>query len=118
MGLIQAFIILWLGQTYLKLFRLSGDQILLGIPLLTSLSWFPPTILFAAFFPLANTTIKKAAYILAFASGTAIVQHFLLEPLGMWKNLHWNTFYSFLLAIVTHSIMTFYYLVNFRKHSI
>jgi hypothetical protein len=112
MGLVQAFVVLYLGHAYLKLFNLSGDQTFLGIPLLTALSWVPPSILFAAYFPWANTVLKKAAYILAFASGTAAVQQFLLMPLGMWKNIHWSTFYTFLLAVVTHSIMTVYYLIS------
>ena len=114
MGLIQASIVLFLGQVLFKFWRIVGDPTLLGIPVLTAVSWVPPAIIFARFFSWPKTGIQKYAYVLLFAFGTAFTQY-LQSLVGMWVNLRWNPFFTFLLALVTHSIMTGYLILNEKK---
>lgn len=112
-GLVQAFVVMGVGQYY-GLFRAVGDPNLLGIPLLTSISWIPPVIVFARFFQLADNIWKVAGYVLVFASGTAMVQYF-QKLLGMWESVNWNPFYTFLLAMATHSLMAGYLMLRREK---
>lgn len=113
-GLVQAVIVLWVGQSYFKLFKFVGDPTLFGIPMIVSLIWIPPAIVFAKYFHLANTLLKKGAYILVFATGSALGQY-ALDLLGMFASVRWNPFDTFLLATVTHSIMTVYLILRKNK---
>lgn len=105
LGLIQAAFLLWLGQSYLRFFLLVGDPVLFGIPLLSTVSWIPPTIIFAYYSPLADSPVKKIAYVLFFATGAVFVQYS-MALMGLWKSLRWNLLYTFILAIFTHTLMT------------
>jgi len=113
LGIVQAIFILWIGQHYLGLFLAKGDPTLFGVPIFVTLVWFPPTVIFAYFFPRADTTLKKFLYIFMFASGTTVGQ-IVLENFGLWVSLKWNPIYTFLLALVTHSIMTMV-LLRFKR---
>lgn len=114
LGLVQAVVVLWLGQSYFKVFNFVGDPTLFGVPMITSLIWIPPAILFAKYFYLAETLPRKGAYILVFALGSALGQYG-LSLLGMFESLRWNVLDTFLLALVTHSIMTVYLILRHKK---
>lgn len=59
-------------------------------------------------FPGAATVIGIVAHLV----NTAV--QYILELPGMWVSLRWSPFYTFLLAVVTHSIMTGYLLIRYR----
>ncbi|MEW6623899.1 MAG: hypothetical protein AB1420_12365 [Bacillota bacterium] len=105
LGFVQAILLNRITMRTYKLWRLPGDILIGGIPLFAALSWFPPAIIFAYYFPLTYNWIWKAAYIFFFAAGTTIAQH-IQKRIGMWENINWKTIYTFPLAIVTHFIMT------------
>jgi hypothetical protein len=115
MGLIPAFGILWLGQVYFKFFRLIGAPALIGISILAAVAWIPPAILFAFYYPIKGLLWQKIGMVIVFASATTVVQY-LLDLLGMWQNIRWSPFYTFLLAIVTHTIMGFYVQIKRKKY--
>lgn len=105
MGFVQAVILNWITVRKHKLWKLPGDILLAGIPVLTSLSWIPPTILFANFYPAAKKWLWKALYVTLFAFGTTLIQSS-QKQLGMWENIKWKDIYTFPLALFTHFIMT------------
>ncbi len=115
MGIFLAIMIQWLGQTYFKLWYLPSDIQILGIPVFTVISWFPPTIIYAAFFPRDRKWYKIAGYILLFAAGSAAVQY-VMTILDMWVNLRWNSWYTLILAILAHMLITVYILT--RRHEV
>ncbi|MEW5920040.1 MAG: hypothetical protein AB1796_03605 [Bacillota bacterium] len=104
LGFVQAVILNWITVRNHKLWRLPGDILLSGIPILTSLAWIPPSIIFANFFPTAKSWFWKATYILFFAAGTTIIQYG-QKCLGMWENIKWKDLYTFPLAVLTHTLM-------------
>lgn len=110
-GFAQACVIQYLGQVLFKFWRIAGDPTLLGIPVLTAVSWIPPAAIFARFFSWMKTGLEKAAWVLFFAGGTAIA-NYLQSLVGMWVNLRWNPFFTFLLALAAHSIMTGYLMIS------
>lgn len=114
LGIVQAMAILWFGQTFFKVFLVKGDPTILGIPVSITLMWFPIAVIFAYFFPRMDTLLKKVVYIMVFAVGSSLGQ-FTLENLGLWESLRWNPLYTFLLAIVTHSILSGVLLVIARS---
>lgn len=105
LGFGQAVILAWLAMGRLKLWKLPGDILLSGIPVFTSMSWIPPAVLFAHYYPAGKSWFFKAAYVLFFAAGTALVQHG-QRIAGMWENIRWKDIYTFPLALLTHSIMS------------
>jgi hypothetical protein len=113
-GLVFALIILGIGQGLLNLFTLVGDPTFLGIPLITSVLWIPPTIVFAYFFSFTYELYQRIILIVSFATGTAAFQY-LLKEFDMWESRLWSPIYTFLLAILTHSLMTAYLLLNKKK---
>lgn len=107
MGFVQAIIINWPAIYLFRLWRLPGEVFVGNVPIFVSLSWIPPTIIFANFFPAAKGLIIKAVYILIFASGTGVIQ--LLQGLiGIWESLRWNFVRTFFMALVTHTIMSLF----------
>jgi hypothetical protein len=71
------------------------------------IAWIPSAIIFAAYFPKNKPWHYYPGYILIFAFGAVGMQVF-LEQIGLWESIRWNTFLTFLLALVPHSIMTIY----------
>ena len=106
-GFVQAIVITWLLQVYLKVFRLAGDPTFFGIPIFTAIAWIAPTIIFAAYFPKNKTWYYYPGYILVFAFG-AVGTQMVLEQMGLWESIRWNPVLTFLLALVPHSIMSIY----------
>jgi len=94
-----------IGVRNKKLWKLPGDILFAGIPILTSLSWIPTSIVFANFYPYAKKRLWKALYIIFFAVGTTLIQR-TQRIVGMWENIKWKDVYTFPLALVTHLIMT------------
>lgn len=116
MGIVQAIVVLLFGQTVLKLFRLVGDPTLIGIPILTTLSWGPPAIVFVRFLSFQDNLLERVVLIGLFAAGAALAQ-IVLEFLGMWQSLRfWSPFWTFVLALGTHSVMTIYYVARYEKY--
>lgn len=107
LGFVQAVLLTGVCMRKLNLWKLPGDILVCGIPILTATAWIPPTILFANFFPAAKSRLLKGAYILLFAAGTTLAQH-KLRLLGMWENIRWKDIYTFPLAILTHTIMAIF----------
>lgn len=107
MGLVQAIFIMWAGHSYLTLFESLGDPKVLGVPVFTSLSWVPVSMIFARFFPIGGSTAVRIGYILMFAVGASIGQY-TIEALGMWRSVRWSVLDTFLLAVMTHAFMTAY----------
>lgn len=105
LGFGQAVILAWLAMGRLKLWKIPGDIMFSGIPVFTSISWIPPAILFVNYYPASKSWFYKAAYILFFAAGTALVQHG-QRIAGMWENIRWKDIYTFPLALLTHTIMS------------
>ncbi|WP_028306316.1 hypothetical protein [Desulfitibacter alkalitolerans] len=103
-GFIQAVILNWYAVRNHKLWKLPGDILLYGIPLLTCISWIPPSIIFAYNFPYKKEFCWKALYVLLFAFGTTVSQY-VQGLIGMWDSKTWKTLYTFPLAICTHCIM-------------
>ena len=103
----QAVILAWLTMRRLKLWKIPGDIMFSGIPVFTSISWIPPAILFANYYPAGKSWFYKAGYILFFAAGTALVQHG-QRITGMWENIRWKDIYTFPLALLTHSVMSIF----------
>lgn len=104
LGFVQAVVLNAVCVGKLKLWKLPGDLFLAGIPLFTALAWIPPAILFANFFPAAKSRLLKSAYILLFAAAATFTQK-RLRLMGMWENIRWKDFYTFPLAILTHTLM-------------
>ena len=114
MGFVQAVFVTGIGVRNKKLWKLPGDILFNGIPILTSLSWIPTSIIFANFYPAAKKRIWKTLYIMFFAAGTVLIQRF-QRVIGMWENIKWKDSYTFPLALVTHLIMTVF-LPLFKIH--
>lgn len=75
--------------------------------LLPTIAWFFPVVIFGHFFPRTDSLVAIAAYVLLWAAGSVLAQWIFLL-LGMWQNRHWSSFSTFLLAIVTHSVLAYY----------
>lgn len=104
LGFVHAIILNWFAVKKYKLWKMPGDILIYGIPLFTCLSWIPPSIIFAYYFPYGKTLTWKAGYILFFALGTNITQY-IHGVIGMWESMKWKPFFSLPLAILTHTIM-------------
>ena len=109
LGFFFAAIVNWLGVNMLG-WLMPGDILLLGIPLFSSLYFIPVAIGFAHYYPLKKDWMVKVDYVLLFAAITTFLQS-LQAILGMWQGAFgWNVAYTFILAIVIHTVMTAYYL--------
>lgn len=91
----------------LNLWNLVGTIKIFNISILPAVAWFFPVVIFANFFPKSDLVISKILYILMFATGSVVVQYG-FAILGMWENINWNLFYTFLLATGTHTFLTLY----------
>ena len=107
LGFVQAVILKWFAVRKYKLWKIPGDILLKGIPILTCISWIPPAILYAYYFPYGKRLSWKTGYILLFALGTTIAQY-IQGLIGMWESKKWKPIYTFPLAILTHTIMTIF----------
>ncbi len=105
LGLVLAFIIIGLGQVQFNFFRVVGDPTIFGIPLISSLAWIPPVIIYAYYFEHTDTPLKKVVLLLIFAAGATFAQY-VLEIAGMWENINWRISYTFAMATVTHTIIS------------
>ena len=105
MGLVQAVVLLWLGQVYLQVFRLSGDPTAFGIPMIASFSWLPAVVLFAYYFIQTSSAVKRIGLVLLFAAGSVVVQY-ILQRAGLWENLNWNLYYTFMLTLAAHTLIS------------
>jgi len=103
-GFLHAVILNWLAVKTYKLWKLPGDILINGIPVLTCISWLPPAVLFAYFFPYDKKAIWKVAYIFFYSIGTTIVQY-IQGLIGMWESKNWKPIYTLPLSFLTHSIM-------------
>lgn len=86
---------------------IGGIELFDDFPILPSICWFFPTVIFGCYFPKSDSFIARAGLVLLFAAGSVVAQ-LVFEELGMWKSIHWNLFYTFLLAITTHTILSLY----------
>ena len=75
LGFIQAVILKWLAVKKYKLWKIPGDILLGGIPILTCLSWIPPSMIYAYYYPFGKRLFWKIGYMLLFAFGTTIAQY-------------------------------------------
>lgn len=120
LGFVQAVILKWFAVKKYKLWKIPGDILIKGIPILTCISWIPPAILYAYYFPYGKKLSRKTGYIFLFALGTTIAQY-IQGLIGMWESKKWKPIYTFPLAITTHSIMTiflpFFKLNRIRENS-
>ena len=107
LGFVQAVIVTGIGVRNHKLWKLPGDILFGGIPILTSLSWIPTTLVFANFYPATKKWIWKALYVMVFGMGTTVIQYF-QRLMGMWENIKWKDIYTFPLALFTHWLMTIF----------
>ena len=116
LGLVQALVLLWFGQVYLKVFYFIGDPTFLGVPLLTSLTWIPLVILFAHYFTKSHSRMVKLLLIPLFSIGTGMGQY-TIEIIGLFQSLRWSPVYTFFLALGTHSLMAgvLLYIRNFKR---
>lgn len=105
LGLVQALVLLRLGQAQFNLVRAVGDPTIFGTPILASLAWIPPVIIYAYYFQSTDTPFKKVVLLLIFATGATFVQY-VLDLAGMWTNINWNLGYTFATATVTHIIIS------------
>lgn len=104
LGFVQAVLLNFIAVKKYKLWKLPGDILYKGIPLLTSLSWIPPSIVYAYYYPYHEKFRWKSAYTMLFAVGTAIVQY-VQGLVGMWESKNWRPIYTLPLALLTHTIM-------------
>lgn len=86
---------------------IGGIKLFGYIPILPSIAWFFPTVMFGNFFPKSDSWVVRGGWILLFALGSVVLQY-VFDVLGMWRSIHWNLFYTFLLAVTTHTLLTFY----------
>ena len=107
LGFVHAIMLNLLVVKAYRLWKLPGDILIYGIPLLTCVSWIPPSIIFAYYFPYGKKIITKAGYILTYAVGTTVVQY-IQGLIGMWESKKWKPIYTFPLAIITHTTMTLF----------
>lgn len=109
-GFFLAVVFNWLGMNMFG-FSMPGDIALFGIPFFSSLYFLPLAIGFAHYYPLKNKDrLIKIDYVLLFAAITTFLQS-LLAIFGMWKGAYgWNVAYTFILAVIMHTIMTVYFL--------
>jgi hypothetical protein len=114
MGFVQAIFWLWLLQSYLKVFRIVGDPTVFGVPIITTIAWVPPSILFAYYFTNLHTFVERAALVLFFASGAALITY-IVDTAGLWENIRWSPFHSFFLATFTHILISIYILKTRNK---
>lgn len=105
LGFVQAVILKLIAFKKYKLWKLPGDILIYGIPILTCLAWVPPSMIFAYYFPSGKKLSWKTGYIMLFAIGTTIIQY-IQGLIGMWESKKWKTIYTLPLAITTHTIMT------------
>ncbi|SDG31886.1 hypothetical protein [Desulfosporosinus hippei] len=106
LGLVPAIFLNWITVKTYRLWRLPGDILLNGVPILACVSWIPPAAIFANYFPYRKNLTWKTSYILLFSLGTTIVQ-LVQQTIGMWENKKWKTPYTLPLAILTHTSMAF-----------
>ncbi len=104
-GFTQAIFLNWYSVRNNQLWKLPGDLLIKGIPVLTCLSWISPSIIFAYYFPYNKLPLVKSIYILLFASGTTLAQYF-HGIVGMWESKNWKPIYTLPLSIATHVFMT------------
>ncbi|KGK91901.1 hypothetical protein DP73_00800 [Desulfosporosinus sp. HMP52] len=116
LGFVPAIFLNWFTVKTYRLWRLPGDILLNGIPILACVSWLPPAAIFGNYFPYRKNLTWKTGYILLFSLGTTMVQS-LQSAMGMWENKNWKTLYTLPLAILTHTSMTFL-LPLFKLHKI
>lgn len=118
LGFIQAVLLNLFALNKYKFWKLPGDILICGIPLLTCLSWIPTSIIFAYYYPYGKKLFWKTGYILFFAVGTTIAQY-LHGLIGMWESKNWRPIFTFPLAIITHINMAvclpLFKLDNIRK---
>lgn len=107
-GLVLTIIIQVVSVYWLGLYKFNFMQFpILGFPLFLPFIWFAETIIFMNFFP--ESTGKRAVYIIAFSAGVTLINWFLLSY-GLQTLIRWNLFYTFLLALVTHTMIPYVYL--------
>ena len=85
----------------------GGIDLWMDVPLLPTTAWFFPVVIFGHFFPKSDSFLAKLGYIAFYALGAIVVQY-TVARMGLWINKNWNLFYTFLLALTTHSILTLY----------
>ena len=85
----------------------GGVKIMNLFPILPGIAWFFPEVIFGNYFPKDHSFFTKALYVLVFAAGSVVAQY-IFDFLDMWRNIHWNLFYTFLLATLTHTILALY----------
>jgi len=107
LGFVQAVILNFIAVKKYKLWKIPGDVVIKGIPILTCISWIPPSIIYAYYYPYGKKLSWKTGYILLFALGTTIFQY-IQGLIGMWESKKWKPIYTFPLAIVTHTIMSMF----------
>lgn len=105
-GTVLAVIIFFVADI-LDLWETVGSIEVFNVPILPTIAWFFPVVVFANFFPKSDLLISKILYILLFAVGSVVVQY-TFTVLGMWINIKWSLFYTFLLAIGTHTFLSLY----------
>lgn len=111
-GLVLTVIIQYIAVDLLGLWKFNFMLVpILGFPLFLPLIWFAETILFVNYLP--ETTTGKAISIVAFVAGTTAVNYLLLLW-GLQTFIRWNLFYTFVLGIATHILISYFYLVSLR----
>lgn len=100
--------VIFVANNLIHLWTTIGGIKLFGLyPLLPGIAWFFPEVIFANYFPKNHSLFTKVVYVLLFAAGSMAAQY-VFDLLGMWRNIHWNLFYTFLLATATHTILSLY----------
>lgn len=80
---------------------------ILHTPLGVSFSWIPAVMIFAYFWPLADSKVGHLIYVIIFSLGTTIVEYsFVL--LGYREYINWNLYLTFFLAFGVHLLLAFY----------
>lgn len=98
----------------LKLWTIIGGINIYHVPILPAIAWFFPTVGFGYFYPKDGDLLYKIGFI-AFFAAFSVVFNYIFIQLGMWESIHWNYFYTFILASAAHAFLSFY-LVRFDRY--
>ncbi len=108
-GFGQAILILGLLVPVLGWWRFNYTDFfsVAGIPLFIALAWLPVVIIYAYYLNRVKNREGLIAYITGFSLSTALYVHWLIRA-GFLVFVNWNSLFTFLVAIILFSPVTYY----------
>ena len=109
-GLVLTIVIQAAAVYFLGLWKFNYMLIpTLGFPVFLPFMWFAETIIFINFLPEERN--NRIVYITAISAATTLLGYFILTA-GLQTYIRWNLFYNFILSLVSHSAIAYFYLAR------